>query len=218
MRCPSLHHSTWATPFSHPTCRSTSPTGRHTPGWYPSSWRKKCRRRPGCPATWLLRWGLQLCMPPALLHATCGVQVTCNLHAARACSCARHLQVCIPSCRCECTHHRGCVCLPKCLITLQRCVCASFPAPQGALHFVREVLWREAALVSLPWDRSAVAVELRPFPLEGEDFLAARMAGHNPPIFNQPCRFFFQLNGTRAMCTHGLGCRFGHAPPREDFL
>lgn len=103
-------------------------------------------------------------------------------------------------------------------MTLLRCACASFPAPQGALHFVREVLWREAALVSLPWDRSAVAVELRPFPLEGEDFLAARMAGHNPPIFNQPCRFFFKLNGTQAMCTHGLGCRFGHAPPREDFL
>ena len=91
-------------------------------------------------------------------------------------------------------------------------------AQQGALQFVRELLWREVELVSLPDDRSVRSVELRPFPPERDDFRAAKEAGYEPPVFNQPCRFFWKLNGTLSSCTHGLFFRFGHASPREDFL
>ncbi|PRW57934.1 RNA binding rggm [Chlorella sorokiniana] len=88
-------------------------------------------------------------------------------------------------------------------------------ASKGAVHFVREILWREAEVVTV--EPSVVAVELRPFLLEADECLAARNAGYQLPTFSQPCRFFFQLNGTRASCTHGLRCRFVHARERADF-
>lgn len=104
--------------------------------------------------------------------------------------------------------------------TTEHCYCTALPGSlQGALRFVRDVLWREVDIVSLPGERSEAAVELRPYPVKDKDERrAARAAGYEPPSFHQACRFFWHLNGTQAACMHGARCRFAHAAPREEFL